>query len=276
VNEPVGLPPFSGKVTTPPEATAPATTPVAAGIHESSTAKPASESDSASASSKDQIIAAAKPNFQNDVPVTTGDLDLGTDLSPAANSAAVAPSELARRLEAAEKQAQQDLTGRLASFHAVIPASRLGSSDGVSQAKSAWNAGADAIHQYRARIARLEQAYEDSVLASQRAQRWSGPEMRGWAAHQSPAEATETSQMVDLMLSQVNEALDLLAATDGQYEIKGGTVRFKNPASGTRYLSVRTWVEQRMQSWSATPEAARPRTVSLLLKALGDGLPAVE
>jgi gentisate 1,2-dioxygenase len=78
------------------------------------------------------------------------------------------------------------------------------------------------------------------------------------------------------MFSQVGEALDILAAMEGQYEVKGNIIRFRNPASGSRFVMVRTWVEQRMGNWATTPESARPFTVTAILQALGEGLPAVE
>jgi hypothetical protein len=239
-------------------------------------AKPVERAAPTDSASHDQVIAASPANFNSDVPVPAADLDLGAEVATGPTVAAIAPSELARRLELAEKQAQQELAGRLSSFQNVLVASRLGSSEGVSQARIAWNNGAEAIRQYRAKVARLEQTCEDSVLASQRAKRWSAGEMRGWAVHQSLAEPTEVSQLADLMLSQVAEGFDILAALDGQYEVKDGTLRFKNPASGTRYLGIRTWVEQRMQSWNSTPEGARPATVTLILHALGDGFPPAE
>jgi hypothetical protein len=100
--------------------------------------------------------------------------------------------------------------------------------------------------------------------------------MRGWATRQSLAEPGETSQMVDLMLTQVNAGLGLLAGLEGQYEIRNGKIRFRNPDSASRYLSIRTWVEQRTESWSSTPEGARPHTVTMILRALGEGFPPIE
>ena len=259
--------------TTAPVPPAPQVKPASTGISPVKPPEASAHSDSAGA---EQIIAAARPNFHTDDPVPAADLGLSTDLAATPAVAVAAPSELARRLDAAEKQAQQDLNARLSNFHGLLVASRLGSSEGVSQARTAWNSGADAIRQYRARISRLEQAYEDSVLASQRAKHWAAEDMRAWAVHQSLAEPAETSQLADLMLSQVAEGFEILAALDGQYEVKDNALHFKNPASATRYLSIRTWVEQRMQSWSSTPEGARPTTVSLILRALGDGFPQVE
>jgi hypothetical protein len=226
---------------------------------------------------EEEIIAAARPTFTGAAGVPAGDLGLGSDIQPGeTRAAAVAPSVLVDRLETAEKLAQLELGTKLGGFRALFTPSRLSSSTGVAASRSAWTNGADAIRQYRAKVARLEQAYEDSVLSSQRSQRWSSEQMRAWAIHQSQAEPVETSQLADLMFSQVSEGLDILAALDGQYTVKGSTIAFKNPSSGTRYTSIRTWVEQRTGAWAGTPESARPYSVSAILRALGDGLPAAE
>ena len=239
--------------------------PEAAAKTDSSTAKP----------TDDEVIAAARPNFRADVDVPSGDLGLPNDIrSVAVPSTVVAPSELTSRLEAAERLAQLELGTKLGGFRSLLAPNRLTTLDGIVTTRTAWSTSAEVIRQYRAKIARMEKAYEDSVLTSQRAQRWSSEEMRAWAAHQSQAEPVETSQLADLMFSQVSEGLDLLAALDGQYEVKGGLIVFKNPASGTRYTSIRTWVEQRMQVWSSTPESARVYSISAILRALGDGFPA--
>ncbi len=237
--------------------------------------EPTNKTDSVVKPQEDQIIAAARPNFQADADVPSTDLGLGSDIRTG-NAAAqtVSPSELTRRLETAEKLAQLELGTKLGGFRSLFTPSRLATAEGVNAARSAWVSGAEVLRQYRAKIARMEKAYEDSVLTAQRGQRWSSEEMRAWAGHQDQAEPVETSQLADLMFSQVSEGLDLLAALNGQYEIKGGAIVFKNPASGIRYTSIRTWVDQRMQAWSGTPESARPYSVSAILRALGDGLPA--
>ena len=262
-----GLPPFAGGTETTTAAGALAKPIPVASL-------PIGIADSPAAGGEDVI--AAQPSLQTEVPMPAPDLELGTDLAPAPTSTAPTPSELARSLEAAERQAQQELAARLGGFKGLLGPVRLTSSGSAAQAQSAWNIGAGAIRQYRAKIARLEQAYEDSALASQRTQRWTGDAMRGWATRQSLAEPGETSQMVDLMLTQVDAGLGLLAGLDGQYEIRDGKIRFRNPDSASRYLSIRTWVEQRTESWSSTPEGARPHTVTVILRALGDGFPPME
>jgi hypothetical protein len=262
-----GLPPFAGGTETTTAAGA-LTKPIPAA------SLPTGIADSPAAGGEDVI--AAQPSLQTDVPVPATDLELSTDLVQPPTSAARTPSELARSLEAAERQAQQELGARLGGFKGLVGPERLASSESAAQAQSAWNNGADAIRQYRAKIARLEQAYEDSALASQRTQRWTGDAMRGWATRQSLAEPGETSQMVDLMLTQVNAGLGLLAGLEGQYEVRDGKIRFRNPDSATRYLSIRTWIEQRTESWSSTPEGARPHTVTMILRALGEGFPPIE
>lgn len=228
-------------------------------------------------SAKDEeIIAVTKPVL---APMTlnapTLDLGAAPGSSTSAAPSAVAPSALARNIAAAERTAQQDLAARLGSagFRAVLAPARLGTADGVAQAKASWSQGAEALRQYRARIGRIEKAYEDSALASQRAERWPASELRAWAAHPSVAEPGETSQVADLMVSQVSEALDLLAGAAGQYEIRNGAISFRSPATAVRYTAIRTWVEQKTANWNATPEGARPHTITALLRALGDGLP---
>ncbi|MBK8005085.1 MAG: hypothetical protein IPK12_14470 [Gemmatimonadetes bacterium] len=224
----------------------------------------------------EEILAVAKPVL-SPVTLNAPTLDLGASpasSTPAAASA-VAPSTLARNIAAAERTAQQDLAARLGSagFRAVLAPARLGTADGVAQAKASWSQGAEALRQYRARIGRIEKAYEDSALASQRAERWPASELRAWAAHSSVAEPGETSQVADLMVSQVSEALDLLAGAAGQYEVRNGAISFRSPATAVRYTAIRTWVEQKTANWNATPEGARPHTITALLRALGDGLP---
>jgi hypothetical protein len=275
-NEPATSPPVASLPNTPtgtqPAAkpgvpTAPVTKPVeVAAKPDSSVARPAD----------DQVIAAARPNFKAEMSVPSSDLGLGSEIRTGTTATVVPPTELTSRLEAAEKLAQLELGTKLGGFHGLLAPNRLATADGVASARTAWASGAEVIRQYRARIARMESAYEDSVLTSQRAQRWSSEEMRAWAGHQSQAEPVETSQLADLMFSQVSEGLDILAALDGQYEIKGGLIAFKNSASATRYTSIRGWVEQRMQAWSATPESARANSVSAILRALGDGFPAIK
>ncbi|HTS88013.1 MAG TPA: hypothetical protein VMG41_05930 [Gemmatimonadales bacterium] len=238
--------------------------------------EPRPHPDSTRAPDSDQIVAAAAPSFQSDLSVPTTDLGLTPSTGSTTATAAVPPAELAKRLDAAERRARTELVAALSGFHDVLNASRLGAPGGVSQARADWNSGVTALRQYRARIARLEQTYEDSVLASQRAQSWSPDAMRPWATRQSPAEPTETSQLAELMFAQVNEGLDVLGSLQGQYEIRDGRIKFSNPTSGTRFLSIRTWVDQRMQSWAATPDGARPPTVSAILRALGEGFPSVE
>lgn len=269
-----GLPPFAGASETTATAAASARPGVPAPVTtHAATTRPAG--DSTIDTAREEVIA-AQPNLHALAAPTTS-IDLSTDLATRESTVtAVSPADLARRIDAAERQAQQDLAARLGAFSSVLSAAQLSTPEGVTQAQGAWSAGAQAIRQYRARIARLEQAYEDSVLASQRQQHWSSEEMRPWATHQSPAEPAETSQLVDLMLNQVGEGLGLLAGLSGEYTIRDDKIRFNNPASASRYISIRTWVEQRTESWSSTPEGARPQTVNLILRALGDGFPPVE
>lgn len=233
--------------------------------------------DSVIEPARETVLAASTPDFQASVDVGSAGIAFDTDLpaTPAARAAA-SPSELARRLVQAERQAQQELGARLGVFRALLSPERIGTAEGAGRARAAWLAGAEAIRQYRARIARLEQSYEDSVLTAQRLQRWPAEELRLWTARQGLAEPAEVAQLAELMISQVSEGLELLAASDGKYEVKGDRITFSNATSVPRYLSIRAWVEQRTSEWRATPENARPYTLNAMLRALGDGFPAVQ
>ncbi len=234
-------------------------------------------SQPAAGAEEERILAAARPTFRTQLDLSAAQVSI-TPENLGRPETATPPSELARRFEAAQQQAQQDLLSRLNAigFNRVLAPGRLGSSEAVTAARSAWNQGAEAIRQYRGRIARIADAYEDSLLASQRSRKWPAEEMRSWSARQSLAEPAELTQLSDLMFTQVNEALEILGALSGAYQLRGNTIAFKNPSSATRYTSIRNWVAQRLEAWAGLPESARPVTITQILRALGDGLPAAE
>jgi hypothetical protein len=252
--------PLAAKPGVPPTATKPTDT-------------PATPVDSA----KPEVVVAARPEFGGGLPVS-GDISIGAEVTTGGTTSSIAPSELVRRMQAAQKDAQLDLNGRLVTigFRGVINPARLSTPALVAAARTAWTGGVEAIRNYRARIARVEKAYEDSVLTSQRAQRWPADEMRAWTTRQSLSEPSDASQLSDLMFTQVGEALEILASMPGEYTVTGDKISFKDAGSATRYTSIRGWVEQRMATWSSTPESARPYSVSATLRALGDGFPAVQ
>lgn len=223
---------------------------------------------------QEAILAAVKPDFSTGGDLGDTKVDVPTTI--ATGAVGVAPSELLRRYNAAAASARQDLYAKLmaAGFIRIFSASRLSTIDGLNSAEGAWNQGGEGIRQYRAKIAKIEKVYDDSVLASQRSGRWPAAELRVWAGRTSFTEPTESAQVSDLMLKQVTELLTLLDSQQGKFEVKGGAFSFKDPDAGQQYNTKRIWVAQRMEQWGSTPEAARPLTVTQILKALGDGLPA--
>jgi hypothetical protein len=186
---------------------------------------------------------------------------------------ALSPSELARRVTASEAEARAELDRTLGTLTNLFTPARLATLDGVRSSRSTWVASGDAIRSYRATIARLESAYGDSLLQSQRVRKWPSSELRAWSARPSYAEPAEVSQIADLMVDQVSEALDLLAATSGQYQIRNGRIQFSAASNAARYGVIQSWVSNRRQQWAAMPASTRPATITLLLQALGEGLP---
>jgi hypothetical protein len=225
---------------------------------------------------QETIVAAVSPDFRSAaIDLSAPKVEVSAVSS---GGSGIAPSELTRRYNSAATAAKQDLYGKLmsAGFIRIFSASRLATGEGIGSAQSAWSAGGDAITQYRARIAKIEKIYDDSVLASQRSGKWPADEMRVWAGRTSFVEPNELAQASDLMFRQVNELLNLLDAQRGAFEVKGGAFAFKDLQAKQDYNTKRIWIAQRMDSWSATPESARPLTVTQILKALGDGLPGVQ
>jgi hypothetical protein len=224
----------------------------------------------------DEIVAAVRPDFRSaKLDVSAPDVEVASITS---GGSGVAPSELTRRYGVAASAVRQDLYGKLmaAGFIRIFSASRLSSSEGITEAASAWSTGSEAIAQYRTKIARIEKAYDDSVLASQRSGKWPPSELRAWAGRTSFVEPSDLTQASDLMFKQVSDVLALLDKQQGQFEVKGGAFAFKDLNAKQEYNAKRIWIAQRMDSWSSTPESARPLTVTQILKALGDGLPGVQ
>jgi outer membrane biosynthesis protein TonB len=235
--------------------------------------QPAAQPKSDSTPAEEQIVAAVKPEF------STASIDLGAKVdvpTVTTSGSGVAPSELTRRYNQAAATAKQDLYAKLmaAGFIRIFSVSRLSSADGVSSAQSAWSAGGDAISAYRTRIQKIEQAYDDSVLAAQRSGKWPPEELKVWAGRTSYTEPQESTQLANLMLKQVADLLGLLADQQGKLEVKGGAFAFKDPDIAQQYNSRRIWIAQHMETWNSTPEAARPLSTTQILKALGDGFPA--
>jgi hypothetical protein len=269
-----------------PAATTPATTPggtppaAGAATFGGATRTDPSVKPAEPAPPEETIIAASpRPSFRPEVDLAAATAGIPTVTSSSTGkTVTAAPSELARRFESAQTQAQQELLNRLSvlGFSKVLAPNRLASSDGVSSARTVWNNGADAIRQYRGRIARIADAYEDSLLSSQRSQKWPAEEMRAWSARQNALEPAELTQLSDLMFTQVNEGLELLVSAAGQYQLKNNTIQFRNETTETRYASIRGWVAQRIDGWSALPETTRPVTIAQVLRAVGEGFPATK
>jgi hypothetical protein len=219
-----------------------------------------------------RVLAAVKPDLKMDVSVPAAEVDLGG--APSINpTIGLSPSEIARRLTAAQAQARAGLDRSLGAFSDMLTPAQLGTLDAVKATRATWVASGDAIRAYRATIARLESAYNDSLLSAQRAQKWPASELRAWSARPSYAEPSETSQIADLMVDQVAEGLDLLIASGGQYQFRNGRIQFAAAADAARYSIIQSWVSNRRQQWAAMPASTQPATIGLLLRALGDGLP---
>jgi len=219
-----------------------------------------------------RVLAAVSPDLGIDVGVPAAEIDLSG--TPTVNpTTSLSPSEIARRLTAAEVRARADLDRSLGAFSDLLTPERLATPEAVKATRATWVASGDAIRAYRSTIARLESAYNDSLLVAQRARKWPASELRAWSARPTYSEPAETSQIADLMVDQVAEGLDLLIASGGKYQFKNGRIQFAAPSDAARYSIIQSWVSNRRQQWVSMPASTRPATIGLLLKAVGDGLP---
>jgi hypothetical protein len=179
------------------------------------------------------------------VNVPTAEINLGDP--PTASPTVSSPSELAGRITAAETEGRAELNRRLGAFTDLFTPARLSTLDAVRSTRATWVSAGEAIRSYRATIARLESAYGDSLLQAQRAQRWPSSELQAWSARPGYTEPVEISQISDLMVDQVAEGLDLLAASSGQYQIRNGRIQFTSASDAARYSVIQSWVSNRRQ-----------------------------
>jgi hypothetical protein len=120
----------------------------------------------------EQIVAAVRPDFRSaKLDMSAPSVEVAAITS---GGSGVAPSELTRRYGAAATAVREDLYSKLmaAGFIRIFSASRLSTSEGITDAASAWSAGSEAIAQYRTRITRTRKP--TTTASSPRSGRASG------------------------------------------------------------------------------------------------------
>ncbi|MEP6572434.1 MAG: hypothetical protein ABJD11_07045, partial [Gemmatimonadota bacterium] len=183
----------------------------------------------------------------------------------------IAPSVLAKHYAAAYADAIDELDGKIdqLGFSKLFQTDHLASESGVSSERHVLSSASSAIRAYRARSTEIEQAYQDTLMQSERRQKSSPDELRAWAAHASQRESQDAVQFTDLMISQVDSLFGLLSAQHGHYSVSGDNITFSDAQAGKQYQALRAWVNQRADAWAGTPESAMPASVKYVLRAIG-------
>ena len=190
--------------------------------------------------------------------------------------ATVSLGELAKRYGEAYAKAQARLEQRVSPlrFADLFGPGRLAEAGRLVEARRSVSQASSAISQYLAGTAAIERAYEDTVLLRGRQQKVTPEELRAWAARGSQQDSKETTQLTELMLKQIDNALSLLVVQHGKYEFDSESITFKDPQAAKDYAALRTWIMSQRDTWARTPEAALSAPVKLLLNAIGKkGLP---
>ena len=224
-----------------------------------------------------QLVAAPKV----DLNVSTANLDLSPDVlgsSTASGSGPrLTPTELATHYTAAYGLARAQLDARMTQvgFENLLAPSRLASRSSLEGARDALTAASQAMKDYRSRTDRIERAYQDSLVQLQRGGRAGPKDVSAAAAKLTLQEPRDAAESADLLLNQMDNALALLIAQEGNYRLSAGTIAFSDASAGREYASLRTWLAGRTDTWAGTPAVAVPPTIRHLLAAIGGGLPRV-
>jgi hypothetical protein len=207
-----------------------------------------------------------------DLRVSRVDLGVSAEINRTSGGGPViSPSVLARRYAAAYSDAGDELDSKMdeMGFTKLFLPEHLSSSNGLASARRTLAAASSAIHGYRARSNSIEQAYQDTLMQSERRQKSSPEEFRAWAARASQRESQDAVQFTDLMINQVDSLFSLLAEQQSHYSLSGEKITFGDAQAGRQYEALRAWIGQRADAWAGTPESAMPASVKYLLRAIG-------
>ncbi|MGE0353771.1 MAG: hypothetical protein AB7Q69_11060, partial [Gemmatimonadales bacterium] len=108
---------------------------------------------------------------------------------------------------------------------------------------------------------------QDTVGPAGRKLNWSIREFGVWNARPLLQESDETAKLAALMLSQADSLVGLLMAQDGNYDLSGGRIVFKDAAAARQYGLLRTWLSQQSDQWGGAADAG-PVTVRHILQAI--------
>jgi hypothetical protein len=178
---------------------------------------------------------------------------------------------LLARYEAARDSARARLESglRVVRLGRLFAPSRLGPDGGVTDTRMSLAGAANFIRMYRQQQAAIERAYQDTVAALAKEQRWSPKKVRTWYARTEKKEAPTLDVISGSLFSSIDSLFGVLGQEAGAYKLRGTAIAFENPAAGQAYGSLRRRIKAQIDAAVAAGGATSPGPAGLLLQAIG-------
>jgi hypothetical protein len=218
----------------------------------------------AQADSGPSIVRVAAPRNMS-VRVPTGNLS-----AVAETRNDVSATVLVQHYNAAYTDAKAELELRMLQigFTQMFLKSRLTTGAGVQDTRRLIASATSAIRQYRTAENQIERAYQDTMGVAGRNLGWTPRDLGTWNAKPLQKEAPETLRLTNLLLSQMDSVLSLLAEQDGNYQISGETIVFDDSEAARQYGMLRSWINQQADTYTGSGDAL-PVTLRQVVKAIG-------
>jgi hypothetical protein len=198
---------------------------------------------------------------------------LGDALAPGTAAAAAANSleSLLARYEAARDSARSRLESglRVVRLNRLFASSRLTPNGGVTDTRMSLAGAANFIRVYRQQQAAIDQAYQDTVTALAKEQRWSPRKVRAWYARTGVKEAPPLELITGSLLASIDSVFGVLQQQAGAYKLRGTAIAFEDPAAGQSYGVLRRRIKEQIDAAIAAGGATSPGPAGLLLQAIG-------
>jgi hypothetical protein len=194
-------------------------------------------------------------------------------LAPGAAAGAEGNSleSLLARYEAASDSARTRLESglRVVRLNRLFASSRLTPNGGVTDTRMSLAGAANFIRVYRQQQAAINQAYQDTVTALAKEQRWSPRKVRAWYARTGVKEAPPLELISGSLLASIDSIFGVLQQQAGAYKLRETAIAFEDPAAGQTYGALRRRIKEQIDAAVAAGGATSPGPAGLLLQAIG-------
>ncbi|HET7599464.1 MAG TPA: hypothetical protein VFK09_04195 [Gemmatimonadales bacterium] len=182
------------------------------------------------------------------------------------------PAGLVSRYQSAYADARTELeTGlRTAGFANLFDPERLGTVEGVKEARRSVGTATAYVAKYRRREAEIEAAYGDSAAALAKEYGWTEQQQKAWSRRKVLQESPQVAKLASFLLQSLDSLYGVLSAQEGAYELRLGTLTFRDPKAAQAYAELRPWLDPKVHAWAdSSASAAGPSSAVRVLRAMG-------